>query len=159
MLHWLRSKNVDADTRAISAALALAPFLWALKLHLAWWMVSARGIHPLADVPAPLVPLLVAQDLAFCTALAFGYGFFFLATAALSTALRRVIRVTLVVFVGSAAALFSVASWKVQQIYGCALEVSHLRAATGGAAVYGDSVLAYLTPGTVCVLLAAVFVA
>src|SRR5207302_10315155 len=116
VLHWLRSKNVDADLRAISAALALAPFLWALKLHLACWMISARGIHPLADVPTPLVPLLAAQDLALCAALAVFYGLIFLATAPLVSAPRRVIRFALPALIGSAAALFSVVSWKVQQI-------------------------------------------
>ena len=47
--------------------------------------------------------------------------------------------------IGTAVALFSVVSWRVQQIYGCALEMAHLRAA-GDLATMGDSIAAYATP-------------
>jgi hypothetical protein len=55
---------------------------------------------------------------------------------------------------GMSVVVFSVVSWKVQQIYGCALEIAHVRAVTGGANTMGDSFKEYLDAWCLVFLLA-----
>ncbi len=152
MLRWFRSSRLPEDMRAVSAAMALAPFLWGLKIQLVWWMQANKGIHALADVPATSVPLLAAQDLVLCMVLAGVYWMLMLVARPLWKPVRVVLGTILPALIGCGVVFFAVVSWKVQQLYGCALEVAHLRAATGMGAMQ-DSIVAYLTADTIAFLL------
>lgn len=159
MFRWLKSTALKDDSRAICAAMILCLFLWSLKIDLVWWMRWSKGIHALADVPAADVPLLGAQDFLFCTALAGLFWVLSLLATPLGKPAHFILGRIVPALVVFSVALFAVVSWKVQQLYGCSLEISHIREATGGLSTMGDSVLAYLTAGTVAFLLAAVVVA
>lgn len=158
MLLRLTASGARSDLRALSAGLMIGPFLWALKAHLVWWLYSARGVYALADIPLLWIPLLAAHDLVLCVVLAAGYRMLFLAERLPSRAARFIITRLLPAGIGLAVICFSIISWKVQQIYGCSLEINHLRAANDWSSM-GDSFADYLSGGTVAFLLAGTLVA
>ncbi|HSV13977.1 MAG TPA: hypothetical protein VLI90_06930, partial [Tepidisphaeraceae bacterium] len=155
LLRWLKHGTADGERRAIAAAASLCLFLWTLKVHLVWWMWWSKGVHVLADVPAATVPLLGAHDLLLCAGLAVIYALVAMLARPLPRGLGQAIAYGVPALIGCAVALFAVISWKVQQLYGCAVEMDHFRAATGISAMR-DSIVAYLTAGTIAFLIMAV---
>lgn len=139
---------MEDDRRAVSAALALWLYLAALKLRLAWWWIAVKGVHPLSDLSAGASPLVAASDLALCAGLAVVFA-----------VLRRWGRpgAALAAAASTGAAVFSLASLKVSEVYGTPLVIQHLTGSFGSLYGMSDSLAFYATPATCALLAGGVF--
>ena len=136
---YLASTRTASDARAILLAFSLVPFFSALKLWLVFWhqidqgAVRALRLHD--------VILLLGSDILLCFALA---GTYFLIAPLLKSVGRDVLATAGVFTVHFAVVLFTVISFKVNQIYGSPMTVVHLRMADDLSVMRG-SIYSYIT--------------
>jgi len=149
----LQAESASEDLRAVSRAMALCVFLWGIKVYLATWYVWVKGIPVLDETPGALMLLLGAADFAFCAVVAGVYWVLLQALRLLPRKAQPVTGTLLTVFIHSAIVVFSVASAKVNQVYGWPLDIGHVRAA-GELEQMSASLGAYLTVSAFVMLVA-----
>jgi hypothetical protein len=140
---WMGSRETRDDVRAVACALALCVFLWILKVHLACWYVFGQGVPALEELGFFSVLLLGGGDVVLCAIVAAVYAMLFHGGRALGRVGGVIVATILPFVVHAAIVVFSTVSWQVHQIYGCPLEIGHLRAADNIATMW-DSIAAYL---------------
>ena len=152
-LRWVRSRDTPDDLHAVARAMALCAFLWALKVHLAWWFIAVKGVPALDELAWWEVPLLGGGDVILCAGLAPVYAVLFWMPQTMPRWARIGLGTVLPVLLHAAVVVFSTISWQVNLIYATPLEIGHLRSADN-IGTMRDSIVAYLGITNVTFLLA-----